>query len=79
MSRTAEEVLEAALALPEEDRAIVLAGLRESVRDFKDRQEEDWDEEIAQRLKEIDDGEVELIPAEEVHAELRKKYGFFKG
>jgi putative addiction module component (TIGR02574 family) len=80
MSRTAEEVLEAAMALSEEERAEVAARLQESLGEFADTEvSEAWDKEVAARLKAIDDGSVELIPAEEVHRELRKKYGFFKG
>jgi len=80
MSRTAEEVLEAALALPEEQRAEIAALLQESI-DKPETGEADaaCDEDIARRLKAIDDGSVELIPAEDVHRELRQKYGFFKG
>jgi putative addiction module component (TIGR02574 family) len=80
MSRTAEEVLEAALALPEEERAKVVARLQESIGETDQECEDaDWDEEIARRLKAIDDGSAELIPAEDVHRELREKYEFFKG
>ena len=80
MSRNAEEVLEAALALPEAERAEVVARLQESIGGFADAEiAAAWEAEIADRLKAIDDGSVELIPAEEVHRELRQKYGFFKG
>ncbi len=80
MSRTAEQVLEAAMALTEAERADLATRLRNSLTDPIDHEIEDvWDQEIADRLKAIDDGSEELIPAEEVHRELRKKYGFFKG
>ncbi len=79
MSRTAEEILEAALALSKEERAEVVARLEESLGGFETPEiAEAWNREIAARIKEIDDGSVEMIPAEEVHRELRKKYGFFK-
>jgi len=80
MSRTAEQVLEAALALPEAERAEVAARLQESTGGFASPEiAAAWEEEIAARLREIDDGSVELIPAEDVHRELQKKHGFFKG
>jgi putative addiction module component (TIGR02574 family) len=80
MSKTAEQVLEDAMALTEDERAELAVRLHASVSDRPDRVLEDiWDQEISDRLKAIDDGSEELIPAEEVHRELRQKYGFFKG
>jgi putative addiction module component (TIGR02574 family) len=80
MSRTAEQILEAAMALPETERAEVVARLQESLVGFASPEiAAEWESEIAERLKSIDDGSVELIPAEEVHQKLREKYGFFKG
>jgi hypothetical protein len=80
MSPAASQVLEAAMSLPESERAEVTARLQETIRGFATAEiAEEWEAEIADRLREIDDGTVELIPAEVVHAELRKKYGFFKG
>jgi len=32
-----------------------------------------WDEEIARRVREIESGEVELIPAEDVLREMRER------
>jgi len=34
-----------------------------------------WDKEIVRRVEEIDSGKVKTIPAEEVFAKLRAKYG----
>jgi len=34
-----------------------------------------WDEEIARRLKEINSGKVEMIPAKKVFTKLRANYG----
>jgi putative addiction module component (TIGR02574 family) len=80
MSHAAEQLLEAAMALPDDERAEVVARLQESLGGFANAEiAAEWEAEIADRLKAIDDGSVELIPAEEVHRELRKKYGFFKG
>ena len=80
MSRTAEEVLEAAMALSEEERAELADRIQESLDGFKTPElAAEWNAEIVARLKEIDDGTAELIPSEEVHRELREKYGFFKG
>jgi putative addiction module component (TIGR02574 family) len=80
MSRTAEEVLEAALALPEEERAKVAARLQESVSAFATAEiAAAWKKEVARRIQELDEGVVPSIPAEEVHRQLREKHGFSAG
>ena len=78
MTQAAEQVLEAAMTLSDEERAELATRLKDSLRGFATPEiAEAWEEEIAARLKEIDDGTVETIPAEEVHRQLSKKYGFF--
>ena len=37
--------------------------------------EEAWDQELARRMAQIESGEAVTIPAEEVFARLREKYG----
>jgi putative addiction module component (TIGR02574 family) len=49
-----------AASLPEEDDAEVAAA---------------WQQEIGRRVAEIEAGTAKLIPAEEVHAQIRKLYG----
>jgi hypothetical protein len=57
MSRTAEQILEAAMALSEAERAEVAARLQESVGMFGDPEiAAAWKEEIARRIKEADEG-----------------------
>jgi hypothetical protein len=76
MSRAAEEVLEAAMALSEEDRAEVIARLQESLGGFETPEiAEAWNKEIAERIKAIDAGEVELLTEQEVNNHLRQRYG----
>jgi putative addiction module component (TIGR02574 family) len=76
MSRAAEEVLEAAMALSEEDRAEVAARLEESLGVFATPEiAAAWQAEIAERIRAIDAGEVELLTEEEVNNRLRAKYG----
>jgi len=80
MSPAATQVLEAAMTLPESERAQVITRLQQTMGNFASAEiASAWESEIADRLKAIDDGSVELIPAEEVHRELRAKYAFFKG
>ena len=77
MSRAAEEVLEAAMALTEEERAEVAERLQESVSPFATPEiAAAWKKEIARRIQEADEGTVPSVPEEEVDRRLREKYGF---
>jgi len=71
MERNLKEVFQEAAQLPERDRA-TLAGLLIETLDPGSELEVEaaWSEEIRRRLAEIDAGTVELIPWEEVRAEL---------
>ena len=72
MDSTVEELASQAISLNAEDRACLADLLLASL---PDDSEADvvaaWDEEIRLRVAEVEDGTVELIPAEQVHAELR--------
>jgi putative addiction module component (TIGR02574 family) len=84
MSPTADQLLAAAMALPQPDRFELASRLMDSM----DATEHGgfatpeiaaaWDEEIARRIKEADEGNVPSIPAEEVHRMLSEKYPFFE-
>lgn len=63
-----------ALALPREERARLAQRLIESLDDDPEV-EEAWAIEIQRRLDSIDRGEVEMIPAEQVLAEARRRLG----
>ena len=71
MSPSAQKILEEALQLPPDE----LDWLVESLL-IKEKSEPEaeieaaWDSEIKRRLDEIDSGAVEMIPAEQVHAEM---------
>lgn len=69
MSEKANEVLEAAMRLPEEERAEVAAQLLET---FAPLPEDDPEmaAEIARRIAEMDSGAVKPIPWEEVRQRL---------
>ncbi|HXQ74545.1 MAG TPA: addiction module protein [Pyrinomonadaceae bacterium] len=70
-----EEILRAALDLPPSGRAMLAGHLLESL-DGSEQTEVDaaWAEEIERRIRDIDEGRVELIPGEEVLAELRSRF-----
>ncbi len=63
MQQDVDEILKQALALPPEDRAaiaeVLLAGIEDTVNSDV---EAAWEDEVARRLKEIDEGRVELVP-----------------
>ena len=70
MERNLKEVFHEAAQLPERDRA-TLAGLSRTLDPISEPDvEAAWSEEIKRRLTGIDAGSVELIPWEEVRAEL---------
>lgn len=76
MTQAAEQVLQAAMALSEEERAEVASVLWESVDEGSGSTlSPAWKTEIAKRIREIDAGEVKLLSQEEVNDRLREKYG----
>jgi putative addiction module component (TIGR02574 family) len=71
MSRDLKELFGEAAKLSEGDRATLAGLLIESLEPAPEPDvEAAWSEEIARRVAEIDAGAVELIPWEEVRAEL---------
>ena len=71
---TFEEILSAALALPPGLRAALADHLFASLDGPNQKQvDEAWAKEIERRIREIDEGEVETIPGEQVMRELRAR------
>ena len=71
MERNLKEVFRDAAQLPERDRATLAGLLIETLDPVSEPDvEAAWSEEIKNRVAEIDAGTVELIPWEEVRAEL---------
>jgi len=71
MERNLKEVFQEAVQLPERDRATLAGLLIETLDPVSESDvEAAWSEEIKRRLAEIDAGKVELIPWEDVRAEL---------
>lgn len=74
MERNLKEVFREAARLPERDRATLAGLLIETLDPAAEVDvEAAWSEEIKRRVAEIDAGTVELIPWEEVRAELFDK------
>ncbi|MEN6336071.1 MAG: addiction module protein [Phycisphaerales bacterium] len=74
MSPKTESILKEAMELPREARALLAERLLESL-DFEEPFEisEEWKQEIVRRCREIEEGTVELIPAEAVLKEAAKR------
>ena len=75
MSETAEQIKGTLMTLSPEDRAELAHFLISSLDDSADADvEAAWDAELECRVTEIESGQAIGKPAEEVFAELRKKY-----
>lgn len=73
MSTDAENLYQAALKLPDDERFLLANRLLESVEGERDPDyEEAWAAEIARRVEEIENGTAEMLSWEEVRAKLRE-------
>lgn len=72
MGIAAQELLDAALTLTPQERAIVAARLIDSLDEQADSGvDAAWANEIARRIREIDSGEAKLIPWDEARRIIR--------
>ena len=70
----ASELLKKALALPDQERAVLAGSLIDSLdTTVDDDAEAAWQEEIARRLKEVETGKVKTIPWDEVRKKGRAR------
>ena len=71
MKQNIAEILKEALKLPSEARAALAGTLLDSLDETVDRDAESaWEAEIIMRLKEIDEGKVNLVPWAEARARI---------
>jgi putative addiction module component (TIGR02574 family) len=71
MTQEASELLKKALALPPEARAALAGSLLESLDDTVDASaEEEWNQEIARRIQELDSAKVKPIPWAEARRQI---------
>jgi putative addiction module component (TIGR02574 family) len=71
MTQEVSELLRKALALPPEARAALAGSLLESLDETVDASaEEDWNEEIARRIQQLDSGKVKPIPWAEARRQV---------
>ena len=76
MSQDAERILIEAMDLSIKERAAIAGQLIRSLDGPADDDVEiAWQKEIQKRIEEIDNGEVELIPWEEIREIARQKFG----
>lgn len=76
MTRHAEDVLQAALTLREEERVEIVGALLENLESSTDSDVENaWRQEVAARVAALDAGEIETIPGSEVRDRLRTRLG----
>lgn len=76
MPRKFQELVEEAKQLPYGERAELIEQLiASSAQDIDPAVEKAWGDELQRRLKEIEDGKVQLIPGEVVSAKMRKILG----
>jgi putative addiction module component (TIGR02574 family) len=71
--RQPKDILEAALKLPAEQREELIEELSASL-DASDLGEY-WEAEIERRIADVDAGKVKTVPADEVYARLRQRFG----
>jgi len=75
MPRESQQVIDDALSLPVEARVRLVDRLLESLNLPTHREvEEAWAKEVEHRISQVEKGEAELIPGEEVFARLRRQY-----
>ena len=73
MTQEARDLLQKALALPENERAELAGNLLSSLDTAVDQDvDANWQQEVARRLDEVQSGKVETIPWEEVQQKGRK-------
>jgi len=71
MTQEVSELLKKALALPAEARAALAGSLLDSLDETVDASaEEEWNREIARRIRELDSGRVKPIPWEEARRQV---------
>ena len=71
MTQDVSELLKKALALPAEARAALAGSLLESLDETVDvSAEEEWSDEIARRIAELDSGKVKPIPWSEARRQV---------
>jgi len=72
---TTDTIIEQVLHLPRESRAFLAEKLLESLDHEEFEVSPEWMEEIRRRCRQIDDGTVDLVPADEVLEQIDRQIG----
>lgn len=72
MTDLVTELTERAKALPPEERARLAEELLATLDPSEDGVEAAWDDEIRKRIDEVENGTVQLVPADEAFAQVRR-------
>ena len=75
----ANEIIEAALTLPPEARAQIADQLLASLDPAQTEVDAAWEPEIERRVREIEDGRVQLIPHDQVMSHVREHLRSLRG
>ena len=71
MAPDAQEILDAALKLNDQEKAAIAASLIESLDpDYDEGSDEAWADEIAKRIRDLDSGQVKTIPWSEARRKI---------
>ena len=72
VTAAAKKILEQALALPEEERLVLLEALSESLEQPEAELSQEWKAEIERRIDAVERGDSQLVAWDEVQARVRK-------
>ncbi|WP_373507857.1 addiction module protein [Thiocapsa sp.] len=70
----AKELIEQAIALPVEERALVVDSLLRSLNSPRPETDAQWAKEAERRLAELRSGKVAAVPGEEVFERVRERF-----
>lgn len=71
-----DDVVKSALELPESERAEVARRILETLDEgFATGVEDEWAREVAKRLRDLESGQAETMPASEAFSRARKRLG----
>jgi putative addiction module component (TIGR02574 family) len=72
---TTREIIEQIAALPVEERAAVADGILQTLNTPDPEIDSKWLAEAQRRLKEVQDGEIEPVTADEVRRRIQDRFG----
>ncbi|HQU90686.1 MAG TPA: addiction module protein [Pyrinomonadaceae bacterium] len=74
MTTQTAEIMDVVDSLPIDMKLELIDHLLESISPSRKEIDEAWKEEVERRIDEVENGEVKLIPGEEVFARMRERY-----